>query len=252
MSDGEAQHGGVEAGPEPRAVAAGRGWYWIATGFNDHYAKAPGPWIAATVLIAAITLLLGMIPIINLAGSILGTVFSGGLMLGCHAQRRGEPFRIGHVFAAFSSHGRNLAIIGLVYTVANALVALLLVSFAGLSLGAAGEPTGAPLSVLMAALVALVLLIPVIMAYWFAPVLVVLGGCQPVDAMKRSFIACQRNMVPFLVYGAAMAGITIVALIPLGLGLLIAIPTIVASIYVAWQDIFEEPDAVAVGPNSRP
>ena len=45
--------------------------------------------------------------------------------------------------------------------------------------------------------------VPLLMAYWFAPALVVLRNDEPVAAMKTSFRACLANMLPMLVYGIA-------------------------------------------------
>jgi uncharacterized membrane protein len=46
------------------------------------------------------------------------------------------------------------------------------------------------------------------------------------------------NFVPFLLYGLLGVVLTIVAAIPIGLGFLILIPMIIASIYTAYRDIF--------------
>ena len=45
-------------------------------------------------------------------------------------------------------------------------------------------------------------------------------------------------MVPFLIYGMISAVLLVLAMIPLGLGLLIMIPTMTASLYVSYKDIF--------------
>jgi uncharacterized membrane protein len=44
--------------------------------------------------------------------------------------------------------------------------------------------------------------------------------------------------VPFLLYGIVLFILAIVAVIPLGLGMLILGPVIYASIFVAYKDIF--------------
>jgi uncharacterized membrane protein len=61
---------------------------------------------------------------------------------------------------------------------------------------------------------------------------------KAVDAMRLSFFACLRNFLPFLVYGVISAALLLLAMIPLGLGLLIMIPTMTASLYVSYKDIF--------------
>ncbi len=76
------------------------------------------------------------------------------------------------------------------------------------------------------------------MALWFAPALVALRGTAPVDAIKQSFFGCLKNVVPFLIYGIIMMVLSIVATIPLGLGWLVLGPVAIASVYVAYRDIY--------------
>src|SRR3972149_4601612 len=92
--------------------------------------------------------------------------------------------------------------------------------------------------VLLVLLVALTLYLPLLMAYWFAPALVVLNDVSPIDALIMSFKGCLTNVLPFTLYGIVGLLLTVIAIIPLGLGLLILGPMIVASVYVAWSEIF--------------
>src|SRR5204862_143689 len=82
------------------------------------------------------------------------------------------------------------------------------------------------------------LLLPLIMAIWFAPPLVMLGALSPGAAMKASFYGCLRNVIPFLVYGAIGIVLAIIATIPLGLGWFVLGPVAIASIYASYCDIF--------------
>jgi uncharacterized membrane protein len=56
--------------------------------------------------------------------------------------------------------------------------------------------------------------------------------------MKASFVACLRNIVPFLVYGVILFVLAIVASIPFGLGWLVLGPVMAASLYAGYRDIF--------------
>jgi uncharacterized membrane protein len=76
------------------------------------------------------------------------------------------------------------------------------------------------------------------MALWFAPALVVLRELPPIQALKQSFRGCLKNIVPFLVYGLVAMVLTVLAAIPFGLGLLVMMPVIMASVYVAYGEIF--------------
>ena len=76
------------------------------------------------------------------------------------------------------------------------------------------------------------------MAAWFASALVALDGMEPWQALKSSFFACLKNIIPFLVYGLVMLVLSIIATIPLGLGWLVLGPLTIASIYTAYRDVF--------------
>jgi uncharacterized membrane protein len=86
----------------------------------------------------------------------------------------------------------------------------------------------------------LALMVPLVAAYWFAPALVMIHDMAPIEAMKASFFACLRNLVPFLLYGLVMFIAAVIAVIPFGLGMLVWVPVAVASTYVAYRQIFTE------------
>jgi hypothetical protein len=99
---------------------------------------------------------------------------------------------------------------------------------------------------------------PVMMAYWFAPVLAAWHKLTLGRALFFSFIACWLNWRPFLAYGAGL--LLVAAVIPgLVLGLLLVLfpaaqsfitavvtvpmvlmvaPAVFASFYASYRDIF--------------
>ena len=95
---------------------------------------------------------------------------------------------------------------------------------------------GAALAI--AVLLMLALLLPLVMAIWFAPPLVVFHELGAVEAMKQSFAGCLKNMLPFLLYGVVLLVAGVVASIPLFLGWLVLGPVIAASVYTAYRDIY--------------
>jgi uncharacterized membrane protein len=242
--------------PEPRKLPAGYGASWWGEGWRV-FSAAPGTWIALVLILLVLMFLMLLVPIVGgLAQSLLMPVFGGGVMLGCHALARGEPLRIGHLFDGCGGSGRfgSLVIIGLVMLAASIVLGLICLAVIFATIGIAGltalaslaDPAQLNLNTLMSlgASFLLVMLIGVIgtsliaMAYWFAPALVVLNGEEPLAAMRRSFRACARNIVPFLVYGLIYLGLAIVATIPLGLGWLVLAPMIAGSCYAGWRTVF--------------
>jgi uncharacterized membrane protein len=78
------------------------------------------------------------------------------------------------------------------------------------------------------------------MAVWFAPPLVVFHDLGAGEAMKSSFVACLRNVVPFLVYGVILLLLSMLASLPFGLGWLVLGPVLAGSLYTSYRDIFFE------------
>src|SRR5262245_10579809 len=246
MSQMTPSQGRATAG-EGRAVAASQGWAWITGGF-DMFKKQPGMWIALVVVLLVIMIVLSFLNILFFLGSIalmlLTPVFVAGLMLGCQAQSRGSPLEMGHLFAGFKTQTGNLIVLGALALGGTiiVLVPVILIVGVGAFFGAArGDAAGAAAmggSFLIAWLLAMALSILLYMALWFAPALVALRGVAPMEAIKQSFSGCLKNIVPFLIYGIVMMLLSIVATIPLGLGWLVLGPVAIASVYVAYRDIY--------------
>src|SRR5204863_6658145 len=93
-------------------------------------------------------------------------------------------------------------------------------------------------SIVLAMLLMMALLLPLVMATWFAPALIVFNELGAPAAMKASFIGCLKNMLPFLLYGVILLAAAAVASVPFGLGWLILGPVMFASIYTAYRDIY--------------
>jgi len=227
-----------------RAVDAGRGWTWIADGFGL-FKKAPGMWIALVIVLFVILLVLAFIPLLGaVATFLLMPLFLGGLMLGCRALQGGGELEVGHLFAGFKEHTGNLIVLGALAIGGWVIVMLPMIAIVGagaifgMMRGDAAGVAAMGGSMVLAWLVAMALSIPIYMALWFAPALVVLRGLAPVAAVKESFFGCLKNMVPFLIYGIVLLVPSIFATIPFLLGWLVLGPVAVASIYVAYRDIY--------------
>ncbi|MCC6609735.1 MAG: DUF2189 domain-containing protein [Burkholderiales bacterium] len=228
--------------PEGRALPAGNGWNWIASGW-DVFRQNPGVWILIAVIFFVLAVVVQFIPVLGpLAMSLLGPVLAGGLMIGCRALEQGDTLEIGHLFAGFRENTGKLVLVGVFGLVAFILVMVvigLMVGGSVFALAAGGGHVGAGLmGIALAALVGLALALPIYMAMWFAPALVALQGTDAIEALKASFFACLKNVLAFLVYGVIMFALAIVASIPFGLGWLVLAPVLIASVYTAYRDIF--------------
>lgn len=230
---------------EIRAVRAERATAW----FREAYALFRAePLIWALLGAALLLALLGsqFLPSgANLLVTLALPVMTGGVLIGCEAQARGEPLRIGTLWAA-STRGRVGALIGLGVL---SLLGLLLAAVAGLLVvgasvggvlmsGGGLESLQIGASAVILLLVVLIALLPISMALWFAPALVALHAQSPLRALVLSFRACWRNAGALGLQGLLLIPIAVAATIPLGLGWLVAMPVITASIYFSARDIF--------------
>ena len=246
--------------PGGRTVALGRGVSWLGEAWRM-FKDAPGSWVACFLIFILIMIVLAIIPVLgNIAGALLSPLLIGGLMVGCRALERSDELEVSHLFAGFKQKPGPLFILGLL-EFAISLVAMAIAAgvifltvgamFLGVLMGKSPEAsTALDSQYLMGALVVLLVLvalfIPVTMAVWFAPALVMLDDVQPWEALKSSFLGCLKNIGAFLLYGIVWILLGIVATIPLGLGWLVLGPVTIASVYTAYRDIFFHPATPAV------
>jgi hypothetical protein len=211
-------------------------------------AATPLIWIVMLIVFLALLALLSLIPIVGSVASLISQpILLGGMLLGCRALEEGDDLRIEHLFDGFRRNTNQLALVKLYSSLGYLLIALAVGGGAlglGLSDGLRGTPeTGfgiAIIGLLMAGLFGMALALPVAMATWFAPALILFHDLPALDAMKLSFIGCLRNLPPFLVYGLITLLLGFLAIIPAGLRLLVLGPTLVGSVYSGYQDVFAE------------
>ena len=200
-----------------------------------------------------------MIPLLGqFAVSLLNPVLVGGILLGCREQDRGGTLAVAHLFAGFNEKLGPLVILALLYFAGWLVIGFIAVALAMIAIGGgafaammSGDTLHAGVALLSAMglgallvlLLCALLVVPLLMAFWFAPALIVLRGDEPVAAMTTSFRACLRNVAPFLIYGLLGIVFAVLACIPLFLGLLVLIPVGMATIYTSYKDIFDVPAA---------
>jgi len=236
------------AGRAPRkARPGGHGWTWIAEGW-ELFRRQPGMWIGIVLLLFVIMIAAAFIPFIGgLLMTLFAPVFAAGIVIGCKALDGGGALELGHLFAGFRGRTGTLIGVGALYLAASLAIMLVVGLTMGVGMGAMmgqGDPQdmmALGMTMVLAMLVVFALLLPVIMAVWFAAPLVVFHEHGALDAMKGSFTGCLRNIVPFLLYGVVLLVASIVASLPLLLGWLVLGPVLAASLYTAYRDIYLKP-----------
>ncbi len=247
----EAESPDGELVPGGQKVAISRGIEWFGEGWRL-FKASPGIWVVIFIVFTVLSLVLAIIPGGSLVSSLCYPAVVAGIMIGCRSLDEGGTLQVGHLFAGFKKNVGNLMLVGILY-----LVGMMLIGFiAGIGIAvmipfAMGGTNFNPndFSSLMAmapwfaliVLVALAFMLPLIMALWFAPALVVFHDMQPMAAMRSSFQGCLKNFVPFLVFGVVSFFLGLLALVPFGLGLLVFGPLMWGTMYAGYRDIFVRP-----------
>lgn len=245
--------------PSIRSAPAERGLSWLAAGWRL-FAKSPRVWLGITIVQLVAMMLIATVPMLgSLAISFLAPLVVGGMMLGCRALEGGDELRFDHLLAGFRQNNGPLLMVGIWSLVGHAVIGVVVIAIGGgamlsgiMSGALLGAGPGAILALgglLAALLVGMALLVPLAMALWFAPALVVFDGATAGAALKASFDGCLRNMAPFLVYGLVLCVLLLLAMVPLMLGFLVLVPVVTGSVFASYGDIYgqntDTPDASA-------
>jgi uncharacterized membrane protein len=242
--------------PAIQSVAPVRGWHWIVDAFGI-FRRNPLIWLVLNLVLVGIGWLLGQVPV---AGSyilyLLAPIFLGGIMAACRDLETGGDVEIGHLFRGFRQNTTHLVTLGGVHMVGQVVVAGLMLSIGGpefqqIAAGSADAanpatlPPEAQRRVLMALLAGMAVYVPLAMAMWFSPALVMLDGQPGFRALVISIQGCLRNILPFLLYGVVSSLLFLLALLPFGIGLVLWIPVMVLTMYASYRDVFPAPAAAA-------
>lgn len=246
-------------------LPARRGWRWLTDGFAIFRRNqlrlslaVLGYWIVMALINA--------VPLLGqLAATLLIPVFSVSLMNACRLLEQGTPLPPQLLFSGFQQNLRALLTLGAVYIAASvAILAIVAAADGGVLFRLvvlAESPPEEVLtsnSVMFAGQLALVLFAPLMMAFWYAPVLVAWHDLSVGKSLFFSFIACLRNWRAFLVYSASIAvvgallpgllvgvfsamsagGAGLLSVALTSLIVLVLLPTLYASFYVSYRDVF--------------
>jgi hypothetical protein len=262
-------------------VPTHHGWRWIARGWTL-FTASPFMWLT---MIFAYWLLIGMAGLVPYVGAAAAVVlipaFSVSFMAMCRELEEGRPLAPQLLFAGFRANLPALLQLGGLYLVASVgiLAASTLIDdghlmrwmLAGTQIP---EQAFADGSVLDAALVSLALYMPVLAAFWFAPVLAGWNGMSASKALFYSFFATVANWRAFLAYGMVVVAFSTlvpgIAVAFVGAALqrspawapvvpafvlmffIALVPTLFASFYASYRDVFppSPPDAPPPEPGS--
>ncbi len=248
---------------EARHVRGRQGLQWILSGLY-YYKLSPFVWMLLSSTFLMVELTLQMLPVLGIfAFLLISPVLVAGIMVGCQNLDQGRRLQLEDLFVGFKKNTSPLVtvggfnLIGLVIIVGvfmlmggDVLIDMLVY---GKRFGE-NEMMGIWDNILSAWLAALALSIPLMMALWFAPLLIIFENLPPAVAIRKSFFACLNNMAPFFIYGITLC-ILFFLIITATANLLnffgnvpkppiliflyvVLLPVVFASIYASYQDIF--------------
>ncbi len=258
---------------------ASRGVVWLKESWVM-LSAARIQWLVLLLAYYLIQIVVSLVPFVGpLALMVLRPVFTVGFLAAAWNQERGGMPEIRHLFRGFGANLWALIPIGifLIFGTALAVFATVAVDggelFEGIASNRPLEDVLAGQDVEAAMLFASACAVPIALAAWFAPALVVFSGCGAAQALATSFRAALANWQPALVYGlllvffGAVVPAVAVKLIALALPLTVArivlaltvvpymflfIAAQAISDYVSYRDIFHVDEGPAPPPEPAP
>ena len=244
-----------------KQVGTKQGLQWILNGLYQ-FRQSPLIWvILCSALYTIIAILSYSLELIGLlVFTILFPILLAGLMTGCKSLDQGEKLQFSHLFSGFKISPAPLLTLGAISLVGQLLIFGIMSIIAG-DIGVdyvmegtrtndETEVIKASGNMLSALIAGMILHAPLIMAIWFAPLLIVFDKTSPYTAMRLSFVACLSNFIPLQIFAISLFVLVIIALMPyilfgfvsLSFGLInfVLMPILYASIYASYKAIFFE------------
>lgn len=229
---------------DSREVDPGACFDWLRQGWATFLVN-PGVWIGSTLLLLIILMAISIVPLFGqIAAHLLVPLFGAGMIKLCRRISEGDEPEIADLFAGFRHNAGQLVMVGVFFAAGIfgiAFIAFLLISGGVLGGAITGKVAGFGIAlsgIMLAGLLVMVLSVPVIMATWFAPALVFFHDMPPLDAMKASFAAGAKNLLPMVIFGVFLVVALFFAMLPLGMGLLLLLPVFSGAVYASYRDIF--------------
>lgn len=243
---------------EIQKLNAARGWTWVKQGYQLIMLS---PILSVTTaLIGAMALLMAMmVPMVGpLLLIVLMPLLLAGYMRICRALEEGEEVELTDLLAGFKKNTPSLISLGAFLMLGMLFASSVMVFVGGEDLStlmqqvqssedpqvlveAFGSANG---SVALAILLGFSLVIALVMAWQYAPILVFFSGLTPFAAVQASFTGTVRNILPYTVYSMIMQVLALLlGILPFGIGMILLLPLGLTSLYVSYRNIFPWLDA---------
>ncbi|MBI1905859.1 MAG: hypothetical protein HYS20_06405 [Rhodocyclales bacterium] len=245
---------------QARSVEFDRGAAWFGEGWRIFIAN-PGLWIVLVIVLVVISVALSQVPILGqIALDLVFPALCGGLFHAAHELAQGRKARFEQFFIGLSDDKlrKPLLVLGAMLVGVHVLLFVLGFIFVGGSMGMASMSqvatpemmTGMGVGMLAMLLLFALFGMVVGLAFFYAVPLVMFDRVAPLDAVKSSVAACFANVLPLVLFGIIYVVLAIVAMIPLGLGMLVFVPVAFGAAYASYREVYHgaaTPPALEVG-----
>ena len=199
--------------------------HWLLAGFTL-FKRAPSFYIVTMLLWIILLMCFSFMPTV---GQFFSSLFSGimyaFLVVAAHQLSEGDKISFSTVMDDLNPNIVRLLILNILYSISVAGA-----MFSAFFIG--GD------NIIMVAGIATAMLIIISMAFWLAPILMVVHHVTILEALVLSARGCFHNILPFILYALLAMILLFVSIIPAGLGLLVAIPVTILAMYQACNEIF--------------
>jgi hypothetical protein len=257
---------------QARRLAALRGGQWIIDGFGL-YRRNPALLTLLALNYWLFFLLIFILPFVGpFAANLLLQTLSVTVMNGCRAADEGRKVAMDIVWSGFRRNLPALLRLGGLYLLGEMAAAGILLGVFGLTPlttmtpGEASAPVLDEEALMPFLFAALALTLPLMLAFWFAPILAAWHELPARKALFFSVVAVLRNWRAFAVYGAGAVLLTValpgtvrllfafsdtlltLASAALTMALVfVVMPTLFASVYMSYRDVFAPQDQAPAG-----
>lgn len=247
---------------QARRLPARHGFLWLIASFRLFRANPP----LLTALTMAYLFVVVAVNLLPLIGPFLVPLALPALIVvlanGCRAIERGGGIGGVALTHGIQQHRVSLVRLGGLHLLGSIVILAASTIIEGGQLSLVGPGKTIDEEQMLATMARLMIIaLPVVTAFWFAPLLTAWDEVPPLKSVFFSFIACWRNWRAFAVYGLAIASVAIalpgllliaagaisanlVNVLSLALKMVLIFvmaPVMMASVYVSYQDVFHGP-----------
>jgi hypothetical protein len=210
-------------------VPPGEGMLWVKAAlrfFQTDVIRWLGITAAFLLMVQLVTIIpggLGMIIVF-----LLKPVLTVGFLAAAWHQERGERPQLTHLLYGFRSNWKALVPLGIVYMLGVVVALTMATAVSGVALDQFVVNPDTKLTpdqkakLMSAMLWTILFMLPVTLALWFAPALIVFDDLPFSTALKRSLRACTRSLPAIIIYAIVLFGLAT------GLSLIVAIVQVVS------------------------